>query len=197
LRGGDEVMHMLPVTERQWAAVLGRLKMATAKISRSKVPIELCELLDQAVAVGDSLLQELAGTRVEFESQATRLKHQVSEASDAYLGLFDELPIASLETDPQGNIVRANRQAALLLNTSPKYLAGRTLRWYSDRRDEFDEVLRSISGNENVHRASLAVRPKERAPVRVELRLVPGGVGAAANWIWFFGSYQRVEGGRL
>lgn len=188
---------MLPVTERQWAAVLGRLKMATAKISRSKVPIELCELLDQAVAVGDSLLQELAGTRVEFESQATRLKHQVSEASDAYLGLFDELPIASLETDPQGNIVRANRQAALLLNTSPKYLAGRTLRWYSDRRDEFDEVLRSISGNENVHRASLAVRPKERAPVRVELRLVPGGVGAAANWIWFFGSYQRVEGGRL
>ena len=178
---------MIASKERQWVIDVGQLRTRAARMQRQGLPTGLDELLDQVFELCDSVLQELAGARFEFDARTARLEGEASRYAEAWTHLFDRMPVACIETDPNGIILRANTFAALLLNISAKYLDGRLLTHFSEHRDEFDELIRMLSRGGTRHRTSLAIRPRERAPFSAELLLMPSGANTANSWLWFLG----------
>ena len=178
---------MIASKERHWVTAIGQLKSRAARMERPGLPPGFDELLDRVFELCDSVLQELAGARFEFDARTARLEGEASRYAKAWTHLFDRMPVACIETDPNGTILRANTLAALLLNMSAKYLDGRLLTHFSEHRDEFDELIRMLSRGGAQHRTSLAIRPRERAPFSAELILMPSGAESANSWLWFLG----------
>jgi PAS domain-containing protein len=185
---------MIPNKERQWATAMEKLKTHAARMQRSRLPPGFDELLDHVFELCDSVLPEVAGAQDEFEARIVRLEREVSRHAEAWTLLFDRMPVACIETHPNGIILRANTSAALLLNMSARYLDGRLLTHFSEHRDEFTELLRTLSHGPARHHTSLAIRPRERAPFSAELLLMPSAAATASSWLWFLGEAARPGG---
>jgi hypothetical protein len=141
------------------------------------------------------MLQELAGGRDAFEARIIRLEREASRHAEAWTRLFDRMPMACIETHPNGIILRAYTSAALLLNIGAKHLDGRLLTHFSEHRDQFNALLRTLSHGPARHRTSLPIRPRERAPFSADLLLMPSAAATANSWLWLFG--EGAEPGRL
>ena len=186
---------MIANKECQWATAMEQLKSRAARMQRSRLPPGLDQLLDQIFELGDLVLQELAGARDKFEARIVRLEGEASRQAEAWTLLFERMPVACIETHPNGIILRANTSAALLLNIGAKQLDGRLLTHFSEHRDQFNELLRTLSHAPARHRTSLAIRPRERAPFSAELLLLPSAAATASSWLWFLG--EGAQPGRL
>jgi PAS domain-containing protein len=115
---------MIANKERELVIARGQLRSRAARMQRPGLPVGFDELLDQVFDLCDSVLQELAGARLEFDARTLRLEGEASRHAKAWTHLFDRMPVACIETDPNGIILRANTLAALLLNMSVKYRDG-------------------------------------------------------------------------
>lgn len=186
---------MIANKECQWATAMEKLKTHAARMQGSRLPPGLDQLLDQIFELGDLVLQELAGARDGFEARIVRLEREASRHAEAWTLLFDTMPVACVETHPNGIILRANTSAALLLNIGAKHLDGRLLTLFSEHRDQFNELLRTLSHGPARHRTSLAIRPRERAPFSAELLLMPSAADTPSSWLWFLGAAPQP--GRL
>jgi PAS domain-containing protein len=184
---------MLPSADRHRVTTIAQLRTRAARLRRTNMPADLDDLIDQVFTLCDAMLQDLAGQRFDCEAVVAKLKGDASQSAHASALLFDEMPVACLETDANGIIVRANRAAALLLNLSARFLNGRLLRLFSQRRDEFDGFIRTLGRGRMRHRVSMALWPRERAPFRAELTVVPIEADSSSNWLWFMGTDHRDD----
>jgi PAS domain-containing protein len=167
---------------RRWAIAIAQMRNRAAKVRRSAVPPDVLEVVDQSLSLADSVVRELAGTGLQFDAYKVKLDAQTA----LWSYLFEEMPLPCVETDASGIIFNANRAAATMLNTSVKHLGARLLLHFAEDRDRFGQLLRGLTADGSRHRASLVIRPRERAPVHLEATVIPRSPGDTSSWLWFF-----------
>ena len=173
---------------RRWVLTIAQLRHRAAKARRASANAEAFEIVDEALTLCDSIVRELAGTGMAFDEYKLKLDAQSALTAQ----LFDEMPIACVETDPSGVIRGANREAGRLFNTSGKHLAARLLLHFSEDREHFGRFLRTLSGD-CASRDSLVIRPRERAPLHADVTVIPRVAGDPSVWLWFFTPNGRVQ----
>jgi PAS domain-containing protein len=167
---------------RRWIKDIGELRGRAARIKRHSVSDSgLEDLLTDALSTCESLLFELAGARLELDRFVSSSKDDAADWNH----LFDRMPVACVATDANGVITNANRSAALLLNLSAKHLGYRVLMHFFDRRDSFSQVFQSLNVEPPPVRASLGLRPRERAVVWTDVIVIPRTPGDLTMWLWF------------
>lgn len=165
----------------RWSREVAQLRAQARKIRRGSSPKE-AEVAEAALETCDSLLRDLAGAQLECE----RLQTKVQTEMAVWERLFDVMPRACLLTDSSGHIVNANSAAGALLNVSARHLKDRQLLVFTRDRDAFRVLLQRMShGREAEVQGSLGIRPRERRPVQMAVRVVPLSPGAGM-WLWFF-----------
>jgi PAS domain-containing protein len=167
---------------RRWTIAIGQLRSRAAKVRRTATSPEVLEVIDQSLSLCDGVVRELAGTGLQFDDFKVKLDAQTA----LWSYLFEEIPLPCVETDASGIIFNANRAAATMLNTSVKHLGARLLMHFAEDRDRFGQLLRGLPADGSRHRASLIIRPRERAPMHVEATVIPRAPGETTSWLWFF-----------
>jgi PAS domain-containing protein len=132
------------------------------------VPAKLRSALDDALSTCEALLLHLG----EAEHEVERLKQRGNTQAAEYEHLFHEMPLACVVIDLTGRILNANAQAAALLNVSARRLPERLMMHFIDDRESFQALLTQLSPQAAV-RATLTVRPRERARVEVIAYVLP------------------------
>ena len=149
-------------------------KAAALPASREELARTLCELRTalEEVAVADEELRvqndELLATREALEAERQR-----------YLELFESAPDGYLVTDPSGTIVKANRAAAALLNTSVKGLAGKPFAVFIGRRrrGDFRALLLRLHAGDRIPDWELEIVPRGGQPLTALLTAAREPVG--------------------
>ena len=165
----------------RWTRAFGRLRAEAMKLRRGSAQPPPEDVTEQALAMCDSLLQELAGAGLECE----RLRAAVGSETATWEQLFDIMPVACLLTDGLGSILNANRSAGVFLNVSAKHLKDRQLLMFFTDRDGFNVLLQRLCPGTGEHRATLLVRPKERKTKETDILVVPLSNGQSGLWLWF------------
>ena len=166
----------------RWTRAFGRLRAEAVKFRRGSPQPPSEDVTEQALAMCDSLLQELAGVGLECE----RLRAALGTETATWEQLFDIMPVACLVTDGLGSILNANRAARMFLNVSAKHLKDRQLlmMFFTDR-DGFNALVQRLCPGPGEHRATLLVRPKERKTKETDVLVVPLSNGHSGFWLWF------------
>ena len=167
---------------RRWTLAIAQLRSRAAKVRRSAAPADVIEVIDESLTLSDAVVRELAGTGLQFDA----FKIKLDEQTALWSYLFDEMPLACVETDASGIIFNANRAAATMLNTSVKHLGARLLMHFAEDRDHFGQLLRGLPSDGSQHRLSLTIRPRERAPFPVIATVIPRTPADTSSWLWFF-----------
>jgi PAS domain-containing protein len=157
------------------------MRNRAARVRRAGVPPEALELVEQSLSLSDAVVRELAGTGLQFDAYKVKLDEQTA----LWSYLFEEMPLACVETDASGIIFNANRAAAAMLNTSVKHLGARLLMHFAEDRDGFGQLLRALSAEGTRHSTPMTIRPRERAPLHVEATVIPRSPGDTTSWLWF------------
>jgi PAS domain-containing protein len=176
-------------TLRRWTPVIARIKARLANRNGSTPP-KLEAALDEAATTFDVLLQDLAGA----ETANRNLRSRITSLESQWDDLFQRMPVACVVTDASGAIRRANDRAADLLNTSARHLQREngSLTYFVQDRQRFFALLKTLgTGGETF--ATLPVRPRERAPMIIDMSAVPHLADEELLWLWFLvpGSPQR------
>ena len=166
---------------RRWTIAITQLRSRAARVRRGAAPPEASELIEEALALCEVVVRDLAGAGLQIDDVKEKLEAQ----SGLWSHLFGEMPQPCVETDGRGVILSANPAAAVLLNTSVRHLPSRLLMHFADDRDQFGQLLRGLATESGRHRCALVVRPRERAPLRVEATVVVRTPGDAESWLWF------------
>jgi PAS domain-containing protein len=167
---------------RRWTLAIAQLRSRAVKARRTAAAPDVLEILEQTLALCDGMVRELAGTGLQFDAYKLKLDEQTALWSH----LFEQMPLACVETDASGIIFNANQAAATMLNTSVKHLGARLLMHFAEDRDRFGQLLRGLPADGSRHRLSLIIRPRERAPVPVEATVITRAPGDTTSWLWFF-----------
>ena len=71
----------------------------------------------------------------------------------------------------------------------------RLLMHFAEDRDGFGQLLRGLSADGSRHSSPMIIRPRERAPMRVEATVIPRSPGDRTSWLWFFmpGEHPHVS----
>jgi PAS domain S-box-containing protein len=154
--------------------------------TRGTMPTQMVEELSTA-------LEELHVAAEVMHEQAEQLDeaHIVIETERAYFQeLFDLAPDGYVVTDQHGTIRRANRAAADLFHTEPKFLDGKPLAvlvWHEDR-PSFRNWLGKVS--QHGGRAEWEGRMNNRAgawfPVSLSAAISRSCGGRIEHWRWLF-----------
>ena len=166
---------------RRWTLQVARLKCEVAKLQRRPASVESAAVLVEAVGVCESLLHELAGGQLQCEAAHRRVESRVT----LWNHLYESMPIACLETDRSGVIVRANRRAGLLLNTSTRYLQDRLLMHFIEDRQAFVALLQRVLMEQHEVMSPLTLRPRERARVEIDVTAMPQDPSGVTTTLWF------------
>jgi PAS domain-containing protein len=191
-------MHM-PISDpvRQWTRELGQLR---SRIARQR-QLAATDVVQEALAMCDSLLRELAGAHTTCET----LRSELDVRAAASAAFFELLPVPSFVTDASSTIVSANQAAALLLNTNLRHLKSRELLIYAEDREAFRLILRRVAAEVDgaVH-ATLRFRPRERKPRQTNVVTAPLPGAPPGLWLWFLQPaadrastelFEQTEGG--
>jgi PAS domain S-box-containing protein len=125
---------------------------------------------------------QLLAQRAEIEAVRAELRTE----REKYSQLFDTAPLPYLVTDPQLTIVSANRAGAELFNISQRFLSGKALTVFlsKDRGRFLNEAARLANAGESGE-WSFGIRPRERAPLQVNARVVVHATpeGVELHWV--------------
>jgi PAS domain-containing protein len=179
---------------RRWTHQLGDLQVRLRKMKNNGAAMApaVLDLLDDALALSVTLLQELAGAQLHLK----KLQADVRQSDINWHYLFDRLPTAALVTDSSGTIVSANRAAALLLNTSAKHLTSKLLLHFFDNREKFAATLQAAVAGDMRVEDTLTIRPKERAARGMAIVIVPESSEQTGHFLWFLTpASQPARGG--
>ena len=168
---------------RRWTHDLGELqsRMRKMRLNGGGVSPVATDLLDDALSLSMTLLQELAGAHL----LNRKLQADVKRACANWDYLFDRVPVPCVVTDASGTIVSANRAAALFLNTSAKHLVGRLLLHFTDDREKFGAALLTVTTDRARLEQVMTIRPKERAPREMAVVTVPESSEPSGRYLWF------------
>jgi len=160
---------------------IAQLRSRAAKARRASSLPDALELIEQSLNLCDAVVRELAGDGLKFDDYRLKLDARTALWSH----LFDEMPVPCVETDASGIILGANRAAAQLLNTSIKHLSARLLMHFAEDRDRFGHLLRELPAISPGPHCVLTLRPRERAPVSVEVTVIARSSDDVSSWLWF------------
>jgi PAS domain-containing protein len=170
---------------RRWMHRLAQLRSRSGKLlrpnSRTSRGEEAAALLETALEICQSLLQELAG--LEATHEGMRRVIEAEGARGQYL--FEQIPVPSVLTDAVGQIIAANPAAAGLLNVGVKHIQGRLLVHFVEDREAFATLWRGVRLERTRMTATIRLRPKERAPRDVDVVVVPETPENESAWLWF------------
>lgn len=168
---------------RRWTQELAELqsRMRKMKLNGGSMSVSAVDLLDDAVSLSMTLLQELAGAQL----LTRKVQGDVRRACASWDYLFDRVPVPCVVTDAAGTIVSANRAAALFLNTSAKHLVGRLLLHFTDDREKFGASLEAVAADRARVEQVMPIRPKERAPREMAVVIVPESTEQTGRYLWF------------
>jgi PAS domain S-box-containing protein len=186
LNGGVPVTTSLSLNStdptRHWTREIGHLRLRAAKVRAAVANAPAGAVIEDALALCDTVVQDLAGAHLDAE----RLRGRLAKEIAAWQVLFDAIPMACVCTDLDGQVLNVNRPAALLLNYSVKHLIGRDLLIFTDDREKFTRFL-GVAGAHSVRRTTVTLRPRERKPRVLEVTLRPASQDNEAAWLWFLG----------
>ena len=182
---------MMPIDIcRRWTQEVSQLRTRAANVRRRPAaPSDQDDILEQALHLCESLLRELAGAQLESDALTRRCDAQTAQ----WEHLFEQMPVACVEADADGVILKANRPAALLLNISSKYLKNRLLMHFAEDRAAFSGLLRTIVLERCALHKSFTVRPRERAPLGVDAIVMPTAPHEVSTWLWFLVPSERRQ----
>jgi PAS domain S-box-containing protein len=119
---------------------------------------------------------------LEHRHRIEELQAQLRDQQAKYWELFDEMPDPAVVTKPDTTILEVNRAAVNLFNVSQRYLVGKTLSVFvCENRAHFVEESGRIAQKQDSTDLQLKLRPRERAPLAVRVRV--RGDGARLRWI--------------
>jgi PAS domain-containing protein len=137
-------------------------------------------------------LRELEGALEELRVASEHLNEMVDQMAESRLEgkkaaaqfteFRDVMPLGCVESGPTGEIVDANKAAGDLLNVAPRHLVGKPLSLYMVDRDRFFGMLNLLKLTREPVRQDLVVRPRERKPRLVSVRLVQLEDGNGLYW---------------
>jgi PAS domain S-box-containing protein len=170
-----------------------RIQLSTAFRRLAAIQQRIESQPDRSVQVAvDELLKaldELRGAQEHFLEQRDAiegLRAELREEREKYRQLFDTAPDIYLITDASLTILSANLAAAELFNISQRFLAGKSLSVFlsKDRGRFLAEAARLATAGESTTWA-FAIRPRERASLQVEARVVTHATeeGLDLHWI--------------
>lgn len=165
---------------RRWTLEIDAIRRRAARsIAGSETAIGT--MLASCLTTCENLLQEL----VRGEEERDRLRRVASAERDNWQRLFDIIPPACLLTDRDGFILSANRAAALLLNVACTRLRGQLLPHFFIDRDRLRESLQDQARLGNPVRIPVRLRPREKAPVDVDVVIAADAGIAEGERLWF------------
>jgi PAS domain-containing protein len=136
--------------------------------------LKQCRQLVADLEHGFSLLQEAT-------SQHAALRRQVEAASTRAGLLFELSPIPCIVVEESGTIAEANAAATRLLNTSLRYLQGKSFELFlGSNRETFSHWLRRLSEGTDTDRRSVLLRPREQRPKQMVVIATPEAPGRVA-----------------
>lgn len=101
------------------------------------------------------------------------LQAALTEQSQKYWELFDEMPQSCVVTKPDSTILEANRAASELFNVSQRFLVGKALSVFvGEDRVRWLEQIRGIAESRGRLDLTFRLRPRERAALSVCARVV-------------------------
>lgn len=113
-----------------------------------------------------------------MEQLQIELRHQY----ERYWQLFDEMPSGYVVTKETTSITEVNKAAASLFNVSQRFLVGKALSVFvCEDRAQFLTVASALASEGGERQLSLKLRPRERAPLTVQVRVV--GEAGSLRWI--------------
>jgi PAS domain S-box-containing protein len=169
--------------ELQLAAALQRYHTLQRRAeSQAKDPGTLAT---RTLAELGTAIEELRVAQEQIQENRRRqeeLQQELAAQCAKYWELFDEMPDPYLVTRPDTTILDANRAAAELFNVSQRFLAGKTLSVFicEDRGRFLNESARLARDKETAE-WEVKLRPRERAPLRVSIRV--RGDGTNLRWV--------------
>ena len=141
---------------------------------RMQALLKQCRQLVTDLEHGFSLLQEAT-------SQHATLRQQVEAASTRAGLLFELSPVPCIVVQDGGTIMEANAAATRLLNTSLRYLQGKSFDLFlGSDRETFNHWLRRLSQGTDSDRRPVLLRPREQRPKQMILIATPEAPGRVA-----------------
>ena len=171
-----------PAAVRRWTLEVRRLHERAAKVKRQRPGHDdaTSELVESCLAACQMLLQEFAAA----ELRAHRAERDMHAVDAAWRYLFDRAPVPWLEVGADGTVIGANTAAGRLLNISPKRLEGRPLLYFFEDRAAVASLFRAGPFESSAPVIQLTLRPRERAPIRVDATVLGSDDNAPVCW-WF------------
>ena len=139
-----------------------RLRAADAVLAAS--PKEVGERLATKTLASTTEALRACIQRLEItlgELEAVRESARAAQQEDELL--LRSLPIAHITTSRSGEILTANPEAAVVLNTSTRHMIGKSLLLFLEDRGFWETTLRSLLKFDAPVRRLIALRPRERA----------------------------------
>jgi len=130
-------------------------------------------------------LRAAQGERLAGREQIEAARAELRGEREKYQHLFDTAPQAYVVTDARLTILEANRAGAELFNISQRFLTGKGLSVYvaRDRGRFIADAARLAAAGESAQ-WTFGIRPRERAPLNVDARVVAHGLpdGVELHW---------------
>jgi len=152
---------------------------------RAGNPREPAALLNRSLQELSTALEEIRVAQeqiVENRSRMEQLQVELQRQNQRYWQLFDEIPAPYVVTRTDGTISEVNKAASELFNVSQRFLVGKTLTVFvCEDRQGFLTRLEQIAANPAPMEFELKLRPRERAPLRVSVRV--NGDANGLRWL--------------
>jgi PAS domain-containing protein len=147
----------------QRAAVLDeRLSSTSTAAELTKTVDEVRKLVRQLQASFEDLTQAM--------SDQLRAKEEVDRIRQRGTTLFRLVPTPCIATDRTGVVIDMNPAAAALLNTAPRFVAGRQFCLFVDgNRPDVLRLLQDVQRSGDTQQLAVTIRPRERAPLDATL----------------------------
>jgi PAS domain-containing protein len=159
-----------------------RLRGAAAELRRQPLTPRASEVFEELFGTCESLERDLAGAEMDLGARQADAELQAAERDY----LFQAMPVACIEIDTDGTIVRTNRAAATLLNTSPKYLVGRLLLHFVEDRETFRSFMQQITHHDGPTLLACCIRPREHAPIPIDCKAIAASADRSVTSLLFF-----------
>lgn len=147
-------------------------------------PTEPAVTLRTLADVGTALeeLRVAQDQMIESQRRMETLQQELTAQSARYWELFDEMPEPYFVTRSDTTITEVNLAAAELFNVSQRFLVGKPVSVFiCEDRDRFLDETERVAREKATLDWSVTLRPRERAPLRVSIRV--RGNGAHLRWL--------------
>jgi len=175
----------ISVSARQWMHTLARLRSQLVRMrnTTNTAAGDALDLAEETLQLIDTLRAELSAS----EKRRVTLQAEMGMHAREAQVLLQAVPMAIVVTDPQGRIEDANRAAADLLGRSTARLREELLLHFFDDREAFTRLVQGLPTVPSSERATLKLRPRERAPFDADITLVRDPRQGPTRWLWFVG----------